>query len=144
MPRILVVDDESEIREVLGELLRGMGYEVVEARDGEEAVQIFNAEQIDAIILDIIMPRRDGLQCLIELTREYHDVRVIVISGGGKAQLKLARRFGAEYVFCKPFALDDLISAVKDLVERPARLFGPDQYLWRKKKVKKRRWRIDK
>lgn len=101
--RILVADDERDIRSVLALYLEDAGYEVVEAADGAEALEILQTQPIDLCLLDIMMPVMDGYHVLRRI-RETSDVPVIVISAKGQDPEKiLGLNLGADDYMVKPF-----------------------------------------
>ncbi len=83
MKRILVVDDEKQIRVLLRQMLEREGYEVHTAADGEEGLLMVGKHAFDLIITDIIMPVKDGLKFIMELVRDYPEMKILAISGGG-------------------------------------------------------------
>ena len=99
MKRILIIDDESQIRSMLRLMLEREGYEVLEAPDGIEGIRLYRQTPADLIITDLIMPHKDGIGMIIELTKEYPDVKIIAMSGGGlnkpDGYLKGAQKLGA-------------------------------------------------
>ncbi len=120
MSRILVIDDDEIVRELLLDILAHAGYEVVEARDGEEGIRLFRNEPADLVITDLIMPNKEGIESIIEIRRDFPDVTIIAISGGGhispSAYLEIASRFGVQRTFAKPFLPDKILEAVRELV----------------------------
>jgi CheY-like chemotaxis protein len=120
MARILIADDDPEIRASLDKLLRMVGHEVQLAKDGHEAVRILETETFDLMITDIVMPRQDGLECLMHTRKKYPDLPLVAISGGGKDRtenyLKMAKAFGAAEIFMKPFSPKALLAKVDELV----------------------------
>ena len=120
MARILVVDDDPDIRDMLRRMLETAGYEVLDAPDGEEALTLTEMSHPDAIITDVLMPEKDGLETILELRRSAPDVKIIAISGGDRVPadnyLRTARRLGAQHTFSKPFRCKDLLNAVEALV----------------------------
>ena len=125
MGRILVIDDEAQIRAMLREGLELHGHEVVEASNGEEGVRIYGRQRADLVITDILMPEKEGLECIQELRRLDPAARVIAISGGTRLKpmdvLDVAKRLGARRTFWKPFDLVRVIAAVQEELEaRPA------------------------
>jgi CheY-like chemotaxis protein len=120
MTRILVVDDDPQIRAMLGQILERAGYAVVLAADGEAACQLFRASPTDIIIMDMVMPEKGGVETIMELRTEFPGVKIIAMSGGGRtgpySYLKMAERFGAEKVFSKPLRREKILEAVRDLV----------------------------
>jgi CheY-like chemotaxis protein len=121
MPRILIIDDEQELRLILREALEYVGYEVVEAGDGDEGLQHYRETPADLIITDMIMPGKGGLETIGELQREDPHVRIIAISGGSRFghadALEMAKRLGARRVFHKPFLLPDMCQAVREALQ---------------------------
>ncbi len=119
--RILVIDDDAQVRGILRRLLEGAGYAVVDAPDGQEGVQLYRQQPADLVITDIFMPEKDGLEVIQELTQGFPDVRIIAISGGGQTGkldlLPHAEAFGALRTFQKPLDLKELLNAVKTLLE---------------------------
>lgn len=120
MTRILVVDDESEVREMVGEMLTRAGYEVVLAADGLEAMKKLEEEEFAIIVTDIIMPEQEGLETVLAVRREHSDTKIIAISGGGRYgasdYLETATFFGADRVFGKPISWQELLAAVEELL----------------------------
>jgi CheY-like chemotaxis protein len=121
--RILIIDDEDQPRRMLQQVLIRVGYEVVEARDGNEGLQLFRASPTDLIITDILMPEKEGLETIIDLRREFPAVKIIAISGGGRTGnlnfLEVAKRLGAQRTLQKPFELQEMIAAVRELLQQP-------------------------
>jgi CheY-like chemotaxis protein len=121
--RILIIDDEDQPRRMLQQVLIRVGYDVVEARDGNEGLQLFRASPTDLIITDILMPEKEGLETIIDLRREFPAVKIIAISGGGRTGnlnfLEVAKRLGAQRTLQKPFELQEMIAAVRDLLQQP-------------------------
>ncbi len=117
--RILIVDDDASFRESVRSNLEEAGYEVVEAADGEKALNELAANPMDLIVLDIVMPEKDGFEILPELRRTYPHVKIIAISTGGAGQfmgyLKMAEDMGVDRVLPKPFKFDALLGVIRDL-----------------------------
>jgi len=120
MARILVIDDEAAIREVLGVMLTREGYDVVEAANGNDGMRRFHENPFDLVITDLIMPEKEGIETILDLRRHYPHVKIIAVSGGGIIPagdyLAMAQGVGAHRVLEKPFMLTDLLKAVKDLL----------------------------
>ncbi len=97
------------------------GYEVEEASDGKIAMRLYQKESADLIITDIIMPDKEGLETIVELHRNFPEVKIIAMSGGGcgkaKDYLYLAKSFGAQRTFTKPFKIDEMLKAVEELID---------------------------
>ncbi len=118
--RILVVDDEEQMRSKLRLMLESEGYEITEAPDGNIALWLYKEKPSDLIVLDIIMPEKEGLETITELKREFPDVKILAISGGGTGDagqyLSLAKTMGADSILAKPFEKEELLKAVKEIL----------------------------
>ena len=119
--KVLVVDDDRVIRRNLALLLRSEGYEAVEAADGDEALASIRADEPHAVLLDLKMPNRDGLQVLADLGPSLADLPVIVITafGGSVAAIEAMRRGAYDYL-TKPFDLDEVILTLKRALKQRA------------------------
>ena len=118
--RILVIDDDFQVRAMLRQLLEGAGYAVIDAADGKQGIRLFREEPCDVIITDIIMPEKEGIETISELCRDFPEVNIIAISGGGRRPadeyLRLAKQTGAHYALAKPLDQKELLEAVQKLV----------------------------
>lgn len=116
MARILVVDDEELARFTIREILESAEHEVTEAFNGIEAISRQKEQPFDLVITDIIMPEKEGVETIIELRKDFPDLKIIGISGGGRTRnmdfLELAKQFGAERILAKPFTADELLENV--------------------------------
>jgi YesN/AraC family two-component response regulator len=121
MARILIIDDEPQIRSMLKLMLEREGYEVVEAPDGVEGIKIYRQNPADLIITDLIMPNKDGIGMIIDLKKEFPDVNIIAMSGGGlnkpEGYLKGAKKLGAACTLTKPIDREEMLRAVKDILK---------------------------
>ena len=121
MARILIIDDEPQIRSMLKLMLERDGYEVVEAPDGVEGIKVYRQNPADLIITDLIMPNKDGIGMIIELKKEFPDVKIIAMSGGGlnkpEGYLKGAKKLGAACTLTKPIDREEMLKAVKDILK---------------------------
>lgn len=121
MPGILIVEDDKDLREMLKTSLTKRKYTVLEAGDGKEAILHFKPAIIDLVITDLLMPDEDGLKVIMKIKEIKPDIKIIAISGGGKAgpgnYLNVARALGADEVFPKPFSLYKLISKIESILE---------------------------
>ncbi len=116
--RILIADDESDIRSVLRLYMEDAGFEVVEAADGQEALDALAAQQIDLCLLDIMMPVLDGYHVLKRI-RETSDLPVIVISAKGQDPEKiLGLNLGADDYMVKPFNPLEAVARVNATLRR--------------------------
>ena len=116
MARILVIDDDAEIRISLIKALEKVGHDVDEAGDGEEAIEYFTSMPYDVVISDINMPVKDGVESMLDLKTDYPDIKLIMISGEDASFLKTAEEFGANRAFPKPFAIADILTAVDEVL----------------------------
>ena len=123
MALILIIDDEPQIRSMLKLMLERDGYEVAEAPDGREGIKIHRQNPADLIITDLIMPNKDGIGMIIELKKEFPDVKIIAMSGGGlnkpEGYLRGAKKLGAACTLTKPIDRDELLRAIKDVLKTP-------------------------
>jgi two-component system, response regulator, stage 0 sporulation protein F len=112
---ILIIDDEEPIRALLRFALEAAGYEVTEAANGRQGLDLYRQRPTDLIIADMLMPELNGLDLLLELTREFLHAKVIAISGvGGETnELDVAKLLGARQTFEKPFSMPQLLDAVR-------------------------------
>ena len=118
MFNVLVVDDEKEIRDAIDIYLRGEGIKVVKARDGIEALEILEKEKIHLIILDIMMPRLDGIQTCFEI-RKNKNLPIIMLSAKSEDSDKiLGLNVGADDYIAKPFNNLELVARVKSQLRR--------------------------
>jgi len=121
MAGILIVEDDNDMREMLKTTLLRRKYSVQEASNGMEAISKFKPALTDLVITDLIMPDEDGLKVIMRLKEMKPDIKIVAISGGGKAgpanYLSLARALGADVVLPKPFSINELISKIEVLIE---------------------------
>lgn len=121
MKRILVIDDDIQVRQMLKQTLQRAGYEVAAAADGNEGIKLYRDEPTDLVITDIIMPEKEGIETIMELKRDFPDVKIIAISGGGRVvpgnYLEIAHRLGADRTFAKPFDRVELLEAIQQLLD---------------------------
>ena len=109
MHRILVVDDEQPVREILNTFLTRQGYLVEEAEDGKQALSILDQSQPDLVLLDIAMPKMNGLEVLDWINQRYPDVCVIMLTGLDQNEIgRQAMNLGATDYLVKPVSLDQL------------------------------------
>lgn len=120
MARILIIDDDVQILDMLRQTLEHEGYEVMEAPNGKEGVRLYREDQADLIITDIIMPEKEGIETIMEIKRDFPDVKIIAISGGGRVDpeeyLHMAEKLGAKRTFAKPVEREDLLKAIQELI----------------------------
>jgi CheY-like chemotaxis protein len=120
MSSILIVDDDSQIQKYLSKLLVKNGYDTMIASDGSEAINIYRKSRHDVVIMDIVMPKKEGIETIIELKKIDPKVKIIAISGGGKAEanvyLKMAMGVGAAAALEKPFDKQDLLQEIGNFI----------------------------
>ncbi|WP_238916962.1 response regulator [Clostridium sp. YIM B02555] len=114
---ILVVDDSASVRNFIKLILEDANYNVYEASNGEEGIAVYKKlGNIDLIITDIYMPRKSGLELVVELREEYKDINIIVLSDGGKYnfsnELDICETLGAAYFIKKDLINNELIKLV--------------------------------
>jgi two-component system, chemotaxis family, chemotaxis protein CheY len=124
MARILIVDDEEEMRRVIDIMLKHAGHDTASAEDGHDALLQFRQQRFDLVICDIFMPNKEGLATLRELRRLNPTVPVIMMSGGAPSTsylgieradyLEMAKRLGATRTIKKPFKYSQLDRLVRD------------------------------
>jgi CheY-like chemotaxis protein len=123
MARILIIDDEPQIRSMLRLMLERVGYEVAEAPDGIEGIRRYRENPADLIITDLIMPNKDGIGMIIDLKKEFPKVKIIAMSGGGvnrpEGYLDGAKKLGAARTLTKPIDRDEMLKAVKETLKDP-------------------------
>jgi DNA-binding response OmpR family regulator len=120
MARILLIDDDDSVRDMLRQTLIHFGHTVIEARNGKEGLEVFPHANADLLITDIVMPEKEGLEVLMELRKMHTSVKIIAISGGGRGgamdYLRTAKLMGAGKVLAKPFSNEALIAAINELL----------------------------
>lgn len=115
---ILVADDEKEIRELLRLYLENSGYKVVEAEDGQQALELFRSKHIDLCLLDIMMPKMDGYHVLQELRKESNVPVVILSAKDADSEKILGLNLGADDYMTKPFNPLEAIARVNSNIRR--------------------------
>jgi len=116
--KILVVDDDPLIRKMLSTALKKSGYEVTAVEDAEEALRIFSANSIDLVLLDIVMPKIDGLELLSLLKKKREDLIIIMMTGYPKIETSVqAIKNGAYDYITKPFSIDEIRFSVRKALE---------------------------
>jgi CheY-like chemotaxis protein len=122
MPRVLVVDDEPEVCDVLKTLLEENGYDVALAREGRDALRQHAQSPADVVITDLHMPGMNGLDTVREFRQQDRAVKIIAMSGEDtfmvEKNLESSRINGADRTLMKPFPLQDLLEAVSELLRQ--------------------------
>ena len=126
--RVLVVDDDDDIRLLLEQLLSGAGYQVETAQDGRAALRAFHGSPTDVVVLDLSMPELDGFETLDRL-RDLSDVPVILLTArSGEIDKVRGFRAGADDYVVKPFGRQELLARVEALLRRAPEATHLDQY----------------
>ena len=119
--RILLIDDDEQLRSMLRQMLEAEGYEAVEARHGREGVQRYREVPPDVIIIDLLMPEQEGLETIRQLRDDDPAVKIIAISGGSRKEnlnyLHVAKQLGAQRTLYKPFSRDALLVTIRDVLQ---------------------------
>ena len=123
MAVILIIDDDHQFRKMLRKTLEHDGYEVLEASNGLEGVNIFKEHHADLVITDIIMPEQEGIETIAQLRKDYPTLKIIAMSGGGLIKpenyLNIAKKLFSQRTFQKPFDRKDFLTAVRELTHEP-------------------------
>ena len=118
MPGVLIVEDDKELREMISISLTRRKFTVIETTNGKKAILHFKPSVTDLVVTDLIMPDEDGLKVIMKLRELKPSIKIIAISGGGKAgpgsYLNLAMALGANAVYSKPFSLNDLVAKIEE------------------------------
>ena len=133
MANILVCDDDREIVDAIEIYLSQDGYKIYKAYDGEQAIQILDKEDIHLLIMDIMMPRLDGIRATLKI-REYSSIPIIILSAKSEDTDKiLGLNIGADDYICKPFNPLELVARVKSNLRRytsPGSLTGENKAIY--------------
>jgi DNA-binding response OmpR family regulator len=117
MAKILIIDDDPQMRRMMNRVLTAAGHEVIEAEDGRIGLAQFIAHRSALVVTDIVMPGKEGVETIRDLRRQAPGVPVLAISGSGyESYLEMARMFGATAALTKPFHGAALIAAVNGLL----------------------------
>jgi DNA-binding response OmpR family regulator len=131
MPSVLVIDDEAGVRDSIHLVLGRAGFTVVTAANGLTGVECYFKQPADVVIVDIIMPRSNGIEVIKKIRASYPGARIIAITGGGnfapfgykpetlvtESYLASASKWGADAVMTKPFHRKELIALVRSMVK---------------------------
>jgi two-component system OmpR family response regulator len=118
MTKILIVDDDAHIRELINLLLRKEGFDLYEASDGMQALKVMEKVKIDLAVIDIMMPNMDGWQLCKEL-REFSDIPILMLTAKGETTQKVKGfGLGADDYLVKPFEPIELVLRIKALLKR--------------------------
>src|SRR5258706_13541257 len=119
MKRVLIVEDEEKMLEGLAHNFRYEGYEVLTAKNGAEGLKLALKQKPDAVILDIMLPEKDGFTVLKELRQRHRDIPVLVMTARNfEADILKGFALGADDYVTKPFGIKELMARVKRLIQR--------------------------
>ena len=132
MTKVIIIDDEEDIRIVLKEIFVRAGFDVAVASNGDDGLNLLREQGADLVITDIIMPGSDGVETAYDIRMEFPKTKIIVMSGGGNAAssgyesaaiatsayLASAEAVGADLTLTKPFDRDELLKAAKELTSK--------------------------
>jgi len=132
MTKVIIIDDEEDIRIVLKEIFVREGFDVAVASNGDDGLNLLREEGADLVITDIIMPGSDGVETAYDIRMEFPKTKIIVMSGGGNvapldyepaaittnAYLASAAAVGADLTLTKPFDRDELVKAARELTSK--------------------------
>jgi CheY-like chemotaxis protein len=118
LARILVIEDDNRARELYREMLERAGYEVTCAADGVEGSEAYRQDPADVVMTDLFMPKKDGVETIRDLRKDYPDIRVLAITGvrGRFSRLPAAETVGAQRTLVKPFDMEDMLKALEELL----------------------------
>ncbi len=124
MARILIIDDNDDVRAVVSGVLESAGHEVVQASDGARGLDMQRQSPAVLVITDILMPGKEGIETILDFKKEFPALRIIAMSGGGQVlkttnHLFTAKEAGAHAVLSKPFAPSALLELVQDVLTLP-------------------------
>ena len=122
--RILLIEDDANVRLALKQALQRAGHEVAEARDGRDGVERYSAQPADLVVTDLVMPNQEGIETIEQLRRLTPSLPIVAISGGGRTGnrdvLALAAKVGASRTMAKPFRPRELVQVIAGLLATPA------------------------
>jgi len=112
--RLLIVDDEGDLRNLLSRVLSTEGYDIVTASDGSEAIDILGRESFDVALLDILMPRENGFTVLKHITEHHPGTKSIMLTAYNSLQSAIdSKKYGAAEFISKPYKLETVLSALR-------------------------------
>lgn len=122
LKKILIVDDEPSVLKMLRKMLKSETAEIIEAENGEQALEKCNEQEIDLIVTDIVMPKIHGIDLIREVKNKFPNLPIIAISGGGGVTgrfnyLEIAELLGAKNVLQKPFEASELRNIVNNILD---------------------------
>lgn len=119
--KVLVIDDEEGIRNVLQRTLVAVGFDVIAAKSGEEGTNVFRRERVDVVVVDMVLPKKDGVETIMDIRRGFPQAKFIAMSGEKNSEmLGLAEKVGAQMRLTKPFTRQQLIGAIEQVLRSDA------------------------
>ena len=129
MKKILIIDDEPQIRTVLRDILSREGYAVQDAPDGRVGIAMWHKEPADLVLTDIFMPHKDGIETIMELKRSRPQAKIIAMTGGGQIDFpemgSAAGFLGANGTLEKPFDRGSLLAAIRSVLGEHSPAYKP-------------------
>ena len=117
MAKILIIEDEAPFRAVLTRVLQEKGHHVIETPDGSQALRLCQAHSVDLMLTDLIMPNKEGIETIIEVKKDFPNLPIIAMSGGGRTGpqdlLFAAAALGAHATISKPFQIQQLLTLIE-------------------------------
>ncbi len=119
MAVILIADDETYIRDVIRRAIKPLNHTILEASEGNETLEILRTRHVDILILDLVMPRKGGIETFMEIREKNEDLKIIVITGKirieNDAVQELTDQFRIDASLSKPFEVEELIEVIESL-----------------------------
>ena len=118
--RILIVDDEDDIRKMLKLRLQALDYEILEAGDGQDGLDKARSEKPDLMILDLMLPKMDGYKVcrMLKFDEKYKHIPIIMFTARGEERSKeISKEMGADVYVQKPFETDALVGKIRELLK---------------------------
>lgn len=120
MANILIAEDDQELLDVLALTLRDAGHTITAARDGQEAVGLLKDNEFEILITDIVMPNKEGIETIMDVRRQWPEIKIVAMSGGGfqtaQQYLDIAHKLGAAAILPKPFHRDQILAALDQIL----------------------------
>lgn len=117
--KVVIIDDEAQVRRALGNVLLQSGFDVEEASNGQKGMALLENEPVEIVLTDIFMPDKDGIETIRELKRRWPTVKIIAMSGQ-PYMLPVAKVLGADQTLAKPFERHCLLNAIHSVLHQPA------------------------
>jgi DNA-binding NtrC family response regulator len=113
---VCIIDDDELVRAKIAQDLRGLGFEAIEVGDSRDLPKVLSERPVDAVVVDLVMPEKDGVELIAEIRSGWPKVRIVAISGGGRIgpnlYLNIAKQMGAAACLVKPVSVKALVEAL--------------------------------